>query len=152
MILCVNCNTRKRSENFKIKVKLVSSDVLFKICDNCGTIDDLQKEEWKNEMIDKGALDFQRPLKYYSHYQKTYNISHETYDNMYKEQKGRCKICNKHQMDLNKRLSVDHCHKSGKVRSLLCSNCNAALGLIKENDKTALKLLEYIIEYRGLKR
>ncbi len=155
MIVCSCCNKRKHSENFKIKVKLVNREVLFKICNDCGTTEDLEKQEWRDEMLDKGALDFQRPeantnTDYW--YKSKYNISFEDYDNMYKEQKGRCNICKKHQMDLSKRLVVDHCHHSGKVRSLLCSSCNTALGLIKEDKNTAINMIKYIQTFQDLKK
>lgn len=154
MILCMSCNTRKRSEHFKIKVKLVNREVIFKICDSCGTTEDLEREEWKNEMLDKGALDFKRPstpVNVDNMYKTKYDISSVDYNNMYAKQKGRCAICTKHQMDIKRRLVVDHCHTSGKVRSLLCNSCNSALGFIKEDIFSAINLLDYIKKYKHLK-
>lgn len=42
------------------------------------------------------------------------------------------------------RLVIDHDHQSGAVRKLLCSNCNTALGLLKESSERILRLLWYI--------
>ena len=57
-----------------------------------------------------------------------YNITPEIYDTMFEKQKGCCGVCKKHQTEFKQRLAVDHCHKTGKVRKLLCSECNTSLG------------------------
>lgn len=54
-------------------------------------------------------------------------------------QKNKCAICCK-----KKKLVVDHCHKTGKVRGLLCSTCNSGIGMLQDNIevlKTAIKYL-----------
>lgn len=61
-------------------------------------------------------------------YRRKYGIEVEDFDRMFSEQDGRCLICGKHQVELTKRLAVDHCHTSGQVRGLLCSDCNGKLG------------------------
>lgn len=73
---------------------------------------------------------------------RKYGITLEQYEQLEKKQKGVCAICgNKNQ---NKKLDVDHCHKTGKVRGLLCSNCNNGLGKFKD-DKTLLnKAIKYL--------
>jgi len=75
--------------------------------------------------------------------QKTYGITLEDYNSMLTEQQGCCKVCGTHEGDLNQALAVDHCHKQGHVRALLCSNCNTALGLLKEDINIMRKLIEY---------
>ena len=64
-----------------------------------------------------------------------YGITLDDYYKMFNEQKGKCAICSKHQNKLIKKLSVDHCHKTNKVRGLLCKNCNVALGFYEKYDK-----------------
>ena len=58
--------------------------------------------------------------------QRQYAISEAMYEAIFKKQDGRCSICNCHQH--YQRLSVDHDHKTGMVRGLLCVNCNRGLG------------------------
>lgn len=77
-------------------------------------------------------------LKFY------YGISLEDYNNMFNDQEGCCKICKKHQSELKSKLNVDHCHRLNLVRSLLCNQCNQALGLLKENPVTIKAMLEYV--------
>lgn len=59
-----------------------------------------------------------------------YNLTVEAYTLMLKEQQGVCKIC-KQLNPSNRRLAVDHDHKTGSVRGLLCNRCNTAVGWLE---------------------
>ena len=74
-----------------------------------------------------------------------YGIDDAEYHTMLVSQVGLCYLCDK-QFDPFKEPCVDHCHKTGKVRSLLCRNCNAGLGLFKENATTFLRAIEYVMD------
>ena len=69
---------------------------------------------------------------------KLYGISLEEYERMYQEQGGLCRICGKPETrKVNGRavpLCVDHEHRTGKVRGLLCYSCNIALGFLEKSD------------------
>lgn len=89
------------------------------------------------------------------HLQKNYGISLEEYDEMWDTQEGICASCGELETAKNpigaiRRLSVDHDHKTGKVRGLLCSRCNQALGLLKDSPKRILGLLTYLTEIQGV--
>jgi hypothetical protein len=71
--------------------------------------------------------------------QSRYGITLADYNSMFRKQKGKCAICGKHQMDLNTKLYVDHCHVTGKVRALLCNPCNTQVGVYENSDLEALK-------------
>ena len=88
------------------------------------------KEEMK-------AKDFAQDLK------KHYGISVETYNNLWVAQDGRCACCGKHQSEFKRRLHVDHCHKNGKIRGLLCTRCNPGLGYFDDS----IERLELAIKY-----
>lgn len=75
---------------------------------------------------------------------RKYGITIEDYTRMFNEQKECCKVCGIHQTELPKALVVDHCHATKKVRGLLCSGCNLAIGNIKENHTRAELLSLYI--------
>lgn len=59
---------------------------------------------------------------------ENYNITLEQYDFLRIQQGQKCLICSREQA-----LVVDHCHKFGHVRGLLCSNCNSGLGMFGDN-------------------
>jgi hypothetical protein len=60
---------------------------------------------------------------------RSYGLSRVDFDNLFKMNNGCCWICDKHNNDCARfGLHVDHCHVTGKVRGLLCSSCNTALG------------------------
>ena len=83
----------------------------------------------------------------------SFNIGLEEYNIMFEEQKGCCKLCNKHQTECKRALAVDHCHEHENntgnilVRGLLCNNCNLGLGNFKDNKE----VLELAIKYLNTK-
>lgn len=72
------------------------------------------------------------------------------YDRILKSQSGRCRVCNKHESLVSKKtgkrwlLSVDHDHKTGKIRGLLCRHCNSALAFARDNQKILRNLITYL--------
>lgn len=74
-----------------------------------------------------------------------YDLSYEEYVSMYKTQNECCAICEE-QYDLggHSGLYVDHCHKTGKVRGLLCPRCNSLIGKFLEDKDILLNSLEYL--------
>lgn len=75
-------------------------------------------------------------------------VSVDDYEKMHRSQGGLCAICGK-PGDGRKSLAVDHCHTSGKVRGLLCLNCNTALGHFKDNPVLLLKAALYLEHHKG---
>lgn len=84
-----------------------------------------------------------------SYYQRVYGITEAEYEAMKKEQNNKCMICDSEGFCIGKnghteKLVVDHDHKTGKVRGLLCHNCNRALGLLQDNVEVLLKAVNYL--------
>lgn len=79
-----------------------------------------------------------------------YNITIDEYEAMQARQAGHCAVCGRIPSYQHKgkqaRLHVDHNHITGKVRGLLCSPCNTALGLLGDDKETLTKMLEYLIQ------
>lgn len=63
-----------------------------------------------------------------------YGISKDQYDSLYESQNGCCAICGKHSAEFKKSLHVDHCHKTNKIRGLLCPGCNISLGILEKTE------------------
>lgn len=73
---------------------------------------------------------------------KKYGISKAQYDEMLRKQSGTCAICKCHQR--YQALAVDHCHKTGQVRGLLCVQCNRGLGRFFDSPLRLRNAAEYI--------
>lgn len=70
-----------------------------------------------------------------------YGLTVEQHTQMLRRQRGRCAICRRKP---KRRLQVDHCHTSGKVRGLLCSYCNRSLGAFERNENWLTSALKYL--------
>lgn len=68
-----------------------------------------------------------------------YGITPAEYERTLTEQKGLCVICQR-----QTKLCVDHCHKSGRVRGLLCKPCNSYLGTINESEEALMRAIQFV--------
>lgn len=57
---------------------------------------------------------------------------------------GQCDLCGKDTESNGKALAVDHCHETGEIRGMLCSNCNRGIGLLKDDYQLLLKAANYV--------
>ena len=73
-------------------------------------------------------------------FKKVYGISMEDYEVMFERQGGACAICKRTGLT----LCVDHCHLTGEVRGLLCSQCNSALGFCRDDPVLLRAAAEYL--------
>jgi hypothetical protein len=78
---------------------------------------------------------------------KDYGITIEEYNALFEKQKGACAICREHQSKLSRPLAVDHDHKTGKVRGLLCDKCNHGLGQFKDSYDSLMAAANYIFNH-----
>ena len=84
-----------------------------------------------------------------SRLKRVYGLSLEEYERMHAEQNGLCAICGSSDAKRPKHrvrgyLCVDHCHKTGKVRGLLCWKCNAAMGNLEDDIALLEKAAAYL--------
>lgn len=80
---------------------------------------------------------------------KKYRLTQESYDERLKLQNYKCAICDLHYLRNIKNnrviaLAVDHDHKTGKVRGLLCNNCNRGIGLLGDSVSSMDRALRYL--------
>jgi len=74
-----------------------------------------------------------------------YGITIEDFFNLLESQDGKCPLC----LEELKEPHVDHDHSTGKVRALLCGNCNRGLGMFKENTEVLKRVIEYLSRYKN---
>ena len=75
-------------------------------------------------------------------YQRRYGIGLKQYNEMMQEQEAACLLCG-HSPD-DERLYIDHCHDTKAIRGLLCCQCNAALGMLRDNPVLMRKAADYV--------
>lgn len=80
---------------------------------------------------------------------KRYGVDPDTYKMLEIRQDNRCAICGIQFSDIGHAPHVDHCHATGKVRGLLCGNCNHAIGKFKDDPETLIKAAEYLMRANG---
>ena len=86
-----------------------------------------------------------KEIKRNATYRYWYKITLEDYNKMFAKQKGYCAICGKHQSKVKFRLAIDHNHKTGKIRGLLCSFCNTSVDWCENNKE---KIEDYLKKYK----
>lgn len=81
---------------------------------------------------------------------KQHGIDINDYQWLMAEQSGKCAICGySDQSNPNFFPVVDHCHTTGRVRGLLCMNCNQALGKFKDDPNLLMAAVAYLIRNNG---
>jgi hypothetical protein len=76
---------------------------------------------------------------------RNWNLTVEEFNSMINTQSNKCFICETTFSDVKgKRPNVDHCHSTGRIRKLLCTKCNTAMGLLNENVSILSKMINYI--------
>ena len=98
----------------------------------------------KDRIKRKGKVHFSERRRVLLKYK--YKISIEEYEERLKTQNGTCKICHKIELIKNGHLSVDHCHKTKRIRGLLCHQCNAGLGFFRDNIDFLNDAVKYLEE------
>ena len=125
---CENCRAYKRSSSKKYRIK-----------------DALRLKKWletHQEQYKRVKQKYQRKHQFINTLKRK-NLTPEKFHKMLSEQDGKCLICRLPQVN-NKMLFIDHNHKTGKVRGLLCVRCNSGLGHFKENVRLLSRAIQYL--------
>ena len=138
-------------------IKIVGFKNSKKYCSSCKVkrtreIRNKSKKKWRKEHPE----DFKKKTRDYywfgkgqeNHLRRTYGMTVQEYNELFINQNGCCKICGIHQTKLNRKLNVDHNHKTGEIRSLLCDQCNRLLGFVEKDPQRILIMLDYLKEYK----
>ena len=140
MKTCTKCGETKAKTEFYLHKH--TKDKLASLCKHCYK---LNEQRWKEENPEAYKLSCRR-----RNLKKKFGITIEEYMRIYDKQQGKCACCGEEKPSEGiSGLVVDHSHTSGEVRELLCTQCNTALGLLKENADIVNKLLEYIRKHNG---
>ena len=135
--ICSLCKIEKPLEEFHNSSK--SKDGKKSSCKSCRNED---SRKWNSKNKQRKA----ETARWWSKKNK-YGITKDDYISLLTKQQGCCAICNsKSEDNMHGHLYVDHCHKTGVVRGLLCYDCNTLLGMSKDSPEVLLSAINYLKE------
>ena len=141
---CPGCKVKKPHSEF-LKNKRASNGIDF-YCKECKR-KNVSKYGPSPEELQKIYLKHKKRTRNRALIRK-YGITLEAYNILLMEQNNKCAICGVTPEEQGKDLAVDHCHTSNKIRALLCNNCNAAIGFLKDNVDITKKIMYYLIKHK----
>ena len=130
--ICKQCSESKSLSDFQKDVS--KKDGVRPECKSCTSVN--RKKNYNFEVRRKHELN------------RKYENGYNNYTILFEKQHGNCAICQSPENGRYKSLSVDHCHKTGKIRGLLCNNCNRAIGLLQDSPEIVESALEYLEKHK----
>ncbi|MFB7440255.1 endonuclease VII domain-containing protein [Streptomyces mirabilis] len=142
---CTKCGVDKPRTEFHKSHDGKHGPVLKSLCKACHAA---QVREWYSRNTER-AITNKRRLQI----KQAYGLTPEQYDAMVEAQSGLCAICGRPERAKRDgkvmRMPVDHCHKTGRVRALLCHACNRAIGLLGEDIDLMRNAIEYLLSHKA---
>ncbi len=140
--VCCICNQLKPASEYHRNARLSSG--LCSQCKQCRKQTYKDNPQWRESSIVAKKIRLADPrVRKNEQLMSKYRITIDQYEDMVEKQGGVCKICSS--PPGNKGLYVDHCHKSGEVRGLLCQYCNTLLGMAKDNSDILYRAIDYLL-------
>jgi hypothetical protein len=140
MKICKKCNISKPLFDFHKRPE--TKDGRRTDCKEC--FQKASKKRWENlPKEERQRRNEKLRLKH------MYGLTPEEVQDKLIEQANKCFICNVESGYNGKPLYVDHCHKTGTVRKLLCQHCNSGLGMFKDNPELLEKAAEYLKRWQN---
>jgi len=166
---CINCSKELSGQQqkycskkckYKIENKKRKKDTVKKVCPECQRdfivsfinkkycsnvcMNKFNKRNYYQNNKDKWEENWKR--RTINRRLKQFGITEEEYTEMVVSQDGKCDICGQHPS--KKSLCVDHDHKTGKVRGLLCDKCNTGIGNLEDNITYLKNSIKYLKKHK----
>lgn len=141
---CRKCGAEKPLRDFSLSRRATATtNAVYR--SDCKACCSTRAQQWFADNPDRAAASRRR-----HNLASNYGLTEEDYKELLRQQGGVCAICgndepNEHGRTGTKfRLSVDHCHTTGRVRGLLCQKCNRAIGLLNDSADLLRKAIGYL--------
>ena len=135
-MVCRRCDTERSIDRFRLRSYPDKPPYRYKICKDCCNNN---KIRWYHARPE-GVRQEENFLKNIS---TKYGITTEERVMILLEQNGKCAICHE---DFTETPCIDHCHKTGRVRGLLCQKCNQGIGLLQESVDLLRSAQDYLLK------
>ncbi len=126
---CPACKKVKEEEGFLV----LKNGLHGKLCIPCREYRRIRNKEFNKARPEVNRKSF---LKF------RYGMDSEDVEELLKMQEGKCNICNRSFND--NPYKIDHCHSTGKVRGLLCHQCNTGLGMLNDDIEVLRRAITYL--------
>lgn len=146
---CSSCKQTKTLNNFtKDKTTKFGYKTICKICKANDEKNRRKNPKYKERIKIYKSAQINRTRDKNSSLKRIFGIDLNEYNKMLKNQNNKCAICKKEDKADKRQYSlvVDHCHSTGKVRGLLCGNCNFGIGNFKDNCDNLNNAIQYLKE------
>lgn len=152
MKICTKC---KENKNFSEYYPRYATGKYFPQCKSCykqyrkdneDYIKEYQNTEEHKESKKLWRIKNRKKTKEYA-LKKSFNITLDQYNQMLEEQNYSCAICNRHQNEFKRSLAVDHSHKTGEIRGLLCGFCNIGIGNLQDDSEITDRASKYLKKF-----
>jgi len=145
---CSKCGIRKAAEDFP-----KNNAFEFGRASECKACHNARGRKWRAmAMKERPEFRERREKSQRKARAKKYGLTLKELDSLETRSGGVCEICdNPPNMagTSSNALNVDHCHKSGKVRGMLCSRCNLTIGVVGEDPSVLESMIAYLRRYKG---
>lgn len=155
MKTCSVCKVNKPLDQYQKDKKRAKFDGLMNKCKSCRSE---YRRKPENKAKDKALFNRWRSRPEVKEYLKLrerrrnlrkFGLTIEEWEAKLLEQDGRCAICQCLPEDSKRRFAVDHDHKTGKVRDILCHLCNTALGAFKDDQRIIALAIKYLNKHKN---
>ena len=137
---CQACRNEKSERRDRLAARRAGVIETEKACTRCGVVKPASDFTLKHNNVLKSHCDRCIALAQRA---KKYGITPEQYEEMETAQAGLCRICERVPVTS---LRVDHDHETGRVRGLLCHDCNSGIGLLGDDRERIMRAAIYLTE------
>lgn len=141
MKICTKCGESKSLDDFSNKTGRKDGKASY--CLVCGRI---ANKKWREANLEIAKENARESSKRYYYAKGTvfnrlrkYKLTEEQFNNLMTSTDGSCGICAS-----KENLVIDHCHRTKRVRGILCSKCNTGLGKLGDDKESLIKAIKYL--------
>ena len=142
---CRDCKEIKPHAEFSKDRKNIRHKGLAYYCKACAS---RRTREHHRKRIAAGDEEYKQ-AKRDAYFKTKYNISLTEREEMLRGQAHKCAICKVALSESGYGTHTDHCHETGKIRAILCTNCNRGLGHFQDNAKLLRAAAMYLDIHKG---
>lgn len=144
---CSRCKSVKPLSEYKPVMAEKRRHLLMSWCIEC---EKLRREKYKSNRTRKPEYYRDESFIRTGSSKHGWKLRPQAYQRMLESQNGGCDICGT--LEKDRRLSVDHCHVTGKIRALLCRRCNTGIGFFQEDIDLLEKAIQYLKHHNAHKQ